>query len=177
VMTLSRRATRCLTLIVVSIIGLAGCGTDGPKVYPAKGKLTYKGQPLAAAGVTFHPTSNGSLAAAQTNTQGEFQLTTFTPSDGAIAGDYVVTVVKSEGGAAGAEVPTPTANVDISTVKKSADSISEKTKGGGAKQMMTQMTAVKQLLPVKYSNRETSPIKVTVKPDPIANDFTLTVED
>ncbi len=172
-----KRMSVRLVLVGFCVFGLVGCGESGPKTYSAKGKVTYKGQLVAGAAVTFHPVSSGNPAIGHTDTQGEFSLTTFSPGDGALAGDYVVTVSKSEGGGAAATIPNPTATVDMSAAKKSTEEMSQKMKMGGAKQMMSQMTATKQLLPIKYSKRETSTFKVSVKIDASANEFTLPVDD
>ena len=63
--------------------------------FPVSGKVTQGGTPVAGAVVTFVPKEkNGSPAFATTNDAGEFKLTTFSPEDGAIPGDYHVKVEK-----------------------------------------------------------------------------------
>lgn len=105
-----------------SLLGLvlllaAGCGRteragDRPATAPTTGTVTYQGQPLADAMVTFHPQSAGASggqnrgAVGKTDASGNFALTTFEPQDGAIPGKYRVTVTKTEGGAP-AENPDP----------------------------------------------------------------------
>jgi hypothetical protein len=80
---------------------LAGCGgpTVGPDevramVVPATGKLVgADGRPVANAWVVFNPqTIPGHEANAPTGPDGTFRLSTFGKEDGAIPGNYVVTV-------------------------------------------------------------------------------------
>ncbi|HUY90205.1 MAG TPA: carboxypeptidase-like regulatory domain-containing protein [Pirellulales bacterium] len=70
-------------------MSLGGCGARGKaKTYPLAGTVTFKGQPLANAVVTFFPAS-GRPTAGITNSAGEFTLPT-----GAAAGPYHVTVAE-----------------------------------------------------------------------------------
>ncbi len=55
----------------------------------------YRNQPVQDAEVTFVP-AKGPMAAGKTNAQGQFQLSTFTANDGAVAGEHTVLVVKKE---------------------------------------------------------------------------------
>jgi hypothetical protein len=66
---------------------VVGCGQGGvPKTYPVAGAVTFKGQPLPKAVVTFFP-PNGRPTAGITNEQGEFTLPT-----GAEAGLHKVAI-------------------------------------------------------------------------------------
>lgn len=75
---------------------LAGCGA--PKrtpTFPVKGKVLVNGKPAADLFVYFHPSSKKDdqsfIPYAQTNEEGDFQLSTFKNGDGIPAGDYLVT--------------------------------------------------------------------------------------
>jgi hypothetical protein len=89
---------------VLLLQGCAGAGSDPnrEKTVPVKGKVTYKGDPVADASVTLIPdtppgqTATRKGAFGRTNNAGEFTLTTFEPDDGAIPGNYKVTVRKYE---------------------------------------------------------------------------------
>jgi len=60
--------------LLAVVIVLAGCGGGGPDLVPVKGKVTYKGQPLSGASVTFHP-ATGPLATGTTDASGvRYQL-------------------------------------------------------------------------------------------------------
>jgi hypothetical protein len=84
----------CGFLVCASLL-LAGCGGGtGVKTYPVKGTVTYRGQPLPDAAVTFYP-SQGRHAAGLTDAQGTFFLSTFNPKDGAPAGTYQVGITEA----------------------------------------------------------------------------------
>lgn len=106
---------------VVAVIGFIGCG--GPTL-PARalvsGKIvTKRGSACDGALVVLHPLAPGRSADAKpvgtTGADGSFALTTFEAGDGAIPGDYGVTIVwpasvksaqislSSEGGGGGAD--------------------------------------------------------------------------
>jgi hypothetical protein len=82
----------------LGVIGLAvvGCGSG---TIPAGGTITYKGQPVADANVTFTPDGGGKMASGRTDAQGKFTLGTDKPGDGAMPGDYRVSVTPN--------LPTP----------------------------------------------------------------------
>lgn len=87
---------------------LLGCdakpGLEG--VVPVQGTVTYNGEPVEGATVTFMPSSAGGKAAVgKTDDSGHFTLTTQNPGDGALPGDYLITVRKTEtsGGLSGEE--------------------------------------------------------------------------
>src|SRR5437763_12721850 len=83
-----------LTLLMAS--PLACSSAKQQALYPVKGQVLYKGSPLAKALVVFHPLQESSALAqkpfAYTDAEGRFTLTTERPADGALAGDYAVTV-------------------------------------------------------------------------------------
>ena len=71
----------------VLAVSLGGCSKGGGvKTYPASGVLTFKGQPLAKAVVTFFPAS-GRPVAGMTDEKGEFTLL-----PGATAGPQMVAI-------------------------------------------------------------------------------------
>ena len=78
---------------------LAGCGgsdSDRPETVSATGTVTFHGQPVEGATVTFVAESaEGRGAVATTDESGHFELTTFEPGDGAIVGNYQVKISKT----------------------------------------------------------------------------------
>lgn len=94
------------TLGILALLIAGGCGGEGagdnPETAPVSGTVTLGGTPVAGATVTFHPSvasepgqpAQGNAAFGLTNAQGQFQLTTFDSNDGAVPGDYKVTVTK-----------------------------------------------------------------------------------
>ncbi len=60
------------------------------------GVVTYRGKPVAGAGVAFHNDRAPRLASGETDESGRYQLSTFEPGDGAVIGTHVVTVYKAK---------------------------------------------------------------------------------
>lgn len=89
--------------IIFTSLFLTGCGEgkvgegDHEKVYPVQGTVLYNGSPVAGATVSFQSTGTDKTRGASgiTNDAGEFELMTFAPGDGAVAGSHKVSVVKS----------------------------------------------------------------------------------
>ena len=71
-----------------------GCSDGKPRRVPVTGTVTYNGKPLPGGDVVFVPadTSNGFRARGKANERGQFALTTFDEGDGAMPGEYKVTV-------------------------------------------------------------------------------------
>lgn len=92
--SLSARAVSRAVLMVIVCGWITGCGSSGPKMGQVSGKVTYKGQPVAKATVTFIPAEQGSRPGIGiTNEAGEFNLTTAEPGDGVLAGNCKVAIV------------------------------------------------------------------------------------
>lgn len=75
---------------------LTGCGSTEspyPPTVPVDGTVTYQGEPLEGALVTFKR-AEGKGAVGRTDAAGHFQLTTYVPNDGAEVGSYQVEIVK-----------------------------------------------------------------------------------
>src|SRR5262245_40133458 len=84
------RAANAFTLLLIA----AGCNSGKP--VKVEGLVTLEGKPVEGATVTFNPQSDqGHIAAGRTGSDGTFRLTTFTSGDGALAGDYQVTITKA----------------------------------------------------------------------------------
>jgi hypothetical protein len=132
--------------------GFAGCGSSGPTTVEVTGTVTYNNSPVAGAAVMFQG-GTGRPATGETDSQGKFTLRTFGADDGAVPGEYVVTITKVEsvppgqpGGDAGREPPTST------------------------------RTPPKSLIPMKYNDAKTSGLKETVS-ESGPNDFTFNLTD
>lgn len=75
-----------------------GCGGGDFATAAAGGRLTCDGQPVANATVIFEPLATGNSALtgkqaiAETDAQGEFQLSTYSTRDGAVVGKHRVRV-------------------------------------------------------------------------------------
>jgi len=83
-------------LLLVLLVGLAGCGAQAKPVKVA-GIVALDGKPFSGATVTFSPAEgSGKSASGRSEEDGSFQLTTFKPDDGAVPGEYKITVSFSE---------------------------------------------------------------------------------
>lgn len=84
-------------VLIASLFVAFSVGCGGPSMYPVSGSIKYKGEPVADARVLFTPTGSGDAkpASGVTDAQGNFSLTTDKPGDGAMAGDYTVSVTKT----------------------------------------------------------------------------------
>jgi len=138
-------------------VGLVGCGGGGPKLGKVKGKVTYNGQPVAGATVTFKP-SQGPLGIGTTDASGEFTLTT-AGEPGAVLGDHKVFITKH---AAREGTTTDMTPEDLAKMAR---------EGGGAALALPESE-----IPTKYANPATSGLTATVTADASKNvfDFALT---
>ena len=89
---------RITMLAVAGALALAGCSKDDglPDTVPVLGTVTYQGQPVAGAVVTFLVDGNTPPATGTTGPDGAFELTTFKNGDGAVPGSYTVSISKFE---------------------------------------------------------------------------------
>jgi hypothetical protein len=153
--------TRCVTLAVVTAlaaVGLAGCGgSTMPKVYPATGTVTWKGEPLADATVSFVP-SVGAPSDGKTDAQGKFTIMT-NGMPGARAGACKVTVSKF----AGAGGSSPAASKPEDMIK-----MYEKKKKGEVE---------KGEIPAKFGRPDTSGLSAEVTTEGAKNVFTFDLKD
>lgn len=83
-------------LTAVSVIG--GCSSEASVsgVIPVSGKVTYQGDAIEGATVIFTPAGDNRSASGITDSDGNYKLTTLQAGDGALPGDYQVTIYKTE---------------------------------------------------------------------------------
>ena len=77
-------------MIAAVLFAVSGCAKSD--MAPVMGTITLKGQPTENAEVTFNPQGPGRIATGHTDASGQFKLSTAKPDDGAMPGDYVVTL-------------------------------------------------------------------------------------
>ncbi len=140
---------RVLFILMLASLS-SGCGAKRPGTVPVKGTVTYKGEPVEGAAVVFF--GAGRQATAETDGDGAFSLTTFEPNDGAIPGEYTITIAKLES----VEAPT------------TGDPGREPPKTNGAKP--------KSLIPSKFGNPQESKLKESVTAG-APNEFTFDLND
>ena len=142
-----------VTFAFAALGACAGCG-GGPKTYKVDGIVTLDGKPLAGATVAFMPQAeDGHLARGLTDQDGKFQLSTFGTNDGAVRGEYKVTVIKE-----GTSGPAPEAgmkNMESMFMKKTPD---------GKKAMMEARRKTPSIVPEVYGDATKTPLKETVPP-------------
>lgn len=159
-------------LVVLGIWGLwlisVGCqkaADNRPARAATTVTVTYRGAPVEGATVTLHPLSpDGKAAFGRTDAQGRATLGTFDSGDGAIPGEYLVTVVKPESG----QESAPNNAGDIGAMPANPTT--------GAAPSLSGASGPRHLLPAKYADTKTSGLKVTVNAEG-KNDLTVTLED
>jgi len=93
-----------LNLIVLLLLPLAsaGCGSNVSRLptHPVEGFVQFEGRPLPGAFIVLHPKGLADQkvlpAHAKTDASGKFKSSTYDANDGAIAGEYSVTVEYQE---------------------------------------------------------------------------------
>ena len=87
----------CLVAAAAALVPLAGCG--GPVLVPLKGRVTCNGKPVADAALIFSPIpksesdrESAKAAAAGTDADGRFEVSTYKVGDGAIVGKHRVAI-------------------------------------------------------------------------------------
>ena len=88
---------RVTIILAVALSACTGCGKSRPgelPVYPVKGHVTYKGEPMPFAVVTFYPANEpfgqALKSRATADQDGNYRLTTYELGDGAPEGEYGV---------------------------------------------------------------------------------------
>lgn len=150
------------------LAAVGGCGDDKVSgLAPVTGTVTYNGQPVEGATVSFIP-RGGVMGAAQTDKDGKFTITTRGQA-GAQIGAHNVSVSKKSA-ATGAAAPA----FDPSKPPPSPEE-AEKILAAARDPANAKPTGPQDLLPAKYANASTSGLEFTVKSG--ANDFPINLTD
>ena len=81
----------CSLFLIVALLSV-GCGKSGPKLIPATGSVTVKGQPAGGVFILFHPSDiKQATASAVTEADGTFKLSS-NGEPGILEGKYQVTL-------------------------------------------------------------------------------------
>jgi hypothetical protein len=145
---------RTLMLLVPLLTIVAGCGGGRERPVPTGGTVMFNKKPVEGAVVTFISKGGGRSASGKTAADGTFKLTSINPNDGAVPGEYMITIAKqemkgAEGGGGG---------VDISSGDYGA-AYAAGMAAAGTNQMSKLM---KDQLPKKYANAAESGLTRTV---------------
>jgi len=84
--------------ILVGLASCIGCGGQSsiPGLVRVSGTVTFKEQPIEGATVSFHPASGSRAASGRTDLNGKFEMTSLNSGDGALPGEYKVSISKVE---------------------------------------------------------------------------------
>lgn len=99
------------------------CGGCGPAAavntttIPARGKVTYKGQPLVQGTVIFEPDGAGKEARGEIRPDGTFVLSTYKTDDGAVPGVHHVSINGSTGTTKASRIPDRYGSVNTSNLE------------------------------------------------------------
>ncbi len=123
---------------LLALAGAAGCGPNRPATIEVNGIVTLDGQPVVGASVLFSPADGGHPATGVTDAQGEFELQTFAPGDGALPGTHNIAVTLNE----------------VTGVAADPDGLSGEIAASGMQ--------VRWIVPEKYANPKTSELSAEV---------------
>lgn len=96
----AQRSIVCYMVVALLGLSLVGCSSKGElEPVPVAGTISHNNQPLTHGSVAFIPTdrTKGRSARATISEGGTFELTTFDANDGALPGNYKVTVFCFDG--------------------------------------------------------------------------------
>lgn len=81
--------------MLCTLLVAVGCNSDRVRVYPAYGKVTFEGKPMAWGGsITLVPLGSqpGKAAGAEIMSDGSYRLSTHGDGDGSMAGEFRVVI-------------------------------------------------------------------------------------
>lgn len=126
---------------------------------PASGTVTFDGKPVEGAEVVFRSEAVPRNASGKTDAQGKFVLTTYEGNDGAILGEYKVTVAKTQvNEAMTGNAENPSGDYAAAMAAAAAGKVQSKND-----------------LPAKYANVETSGLTARVTAEG-PNEFTFDIK-
>lgn len=92
--SIKSKATLSLLVALTLSLGCSSEDSNRPKTYPVSGTVKLNGTVVEGATVTFQLTEGKENAIGSTDKTGKYTLSTFRPNDGAVAGQYKVSITK-----------------------------------------------------------------------------------
>ncbi len=158
--------TVALGLVVLVALG-CGSSNSGLDTVPVSGTVTLDGSPVEGARVVFAPAGGGKAASGVTDASGRYKLTTLDPGDGALPGNYLVMISKTE--ATGQSPASEAVKPGMSAEEATQAAMEALDKGEQAEPQF------EDRLPAKYKDPSKSGLKVDVaKGGQTEFDFQLT---
>lgn len=78
------------------MMSFAGCGDSGLETAPVRGKISYRGKPLATGTILFMPEGDKPSATGEIQPDGSYSLTTYSANDGAVLGKHKILITAIE---------------------------------------------------------------------------------
>lgn len=146
-------------LLALGLVTTIGCGADDGlgQRYRVYGTVTYNGQPLPRGNISFAPDSATGRAASGVIVDGSYSLTTLDPDDGALPGQYKVSVIAKE---------ADPSSVTVEPKRRGKMTDEQKRRYTAENPQLAALQAnklAKDLIPPKYSSPATSGIAREVK--------------
>jgi len=140
-MVIRRNRKNDVAMFAMALV-VAGCSQgNGIRTVPVSGKVTYKGNPVEGATISFFPEGDARPATAISGAGGVYHLMTL-DAPGAMPSQYTVTLRKTD-------IP--------------AESTKPVSMEDAVKMNSRPLPAPKELLPAKYGDATRSPLKFEVK--------------
>jgi hypothetical protein len=166
----------CLFCVVLGLslsFALAGCrrGAATADTVSVQGTVKFQGMPVVGAHVTFAPEDEDGYAAfGRTNERGQYTLTTISPNDGAVPGNYKVMISKSA--AKKSDDAADSGSFDMNSPEYLAYRKKQLKKVGIASAAKKDSAAT-DLLPSKYASKDSTPLSAVVETNNAVFDFDL----
>lgn len=155
--TIESQASWLLLVVLTLSVGCSGEDSNHPKTYPVSGTVKMNGTAVEGATVTFQLTDGKGNAIGSSDKNGKYTLSTFRPNDGAVAGQYKVSITKYdvEPIKSSSLPPGQIASGDLPADYAAPSVLAGGGKGGD--------TGPKNSLPAKYANAVSSTLGALVE--------------
>ena len=150
-------------LCLVLLVAVGGCNKHG--TVKVRATVMLDGKPLEGASIRFHRLDDSTTRGASgiTDDNGQVRMSTFSPGDGVLPGEYVVTVSKQdEAGDLDSSLKPPPPPEDETEEEAKARKVREAAFAATTGSLVPKYS---KGLPRKYRIRGESPLRCTVPPE------------